>query len=146
MLAARNLWLRVSRCAARISALKPRSVRERFHLRTSRSARRSFHVIRLWNSSPVRRSHVVKVDRIVQIPTLRIEPAGSPESSTTLEVRSQAWVASINDFLKTYAIVGTSVPLYPLRPCLQIHATSFASSAFPPIMSLMARKSYMKAA
>lgn len=39
-----------------------------FHFRTIESARKSFHVMKLWNVSPVFRSHVINVLRCVDIP------------------------------------------------------------------------------
>lgn len=39
-----------------------------FQSLTNSSARRSFHVIKLWNVFPVFRSHVIKVLRCVDIP------------------------------------------------------------------------------
>lgn len=41
-----------------------------FHLRTIESARKSFHVTKLWNVSPVIRSHVMNVLRCVDMPEL----------------------------------------------------------------------------
>lgn len=46
-----------------------------FHLRTIESARKSFHVTKLWNVSPVVRSHVMNVLRCVDMPRHDISDA-----------------------------------------------------------------------
>lgn len=44
------------------------SVTLEFHLRTIASALKSFHVMKLWNVSPVSRSHVMNVLRCDEMP------------------------------------------------------------------------------
>lgn len=53
-------------------------VSELFHFLTKESALRSFHVIRLWNGSPVFLSHVIKVDLWVEIPNADISSTVKP--------------------------------------------------------------------